>query len=343
MSGAAPGVGPPEDVPDALLTPTVYVDEMLFDWERRNLFDASWVCVARSEELKNGGDQFAESIGATAILYLRGADGILRGFVNTCRHEGTQLLPCGEAVNCDVVLCRGHAWTYGLDGSLLSVPAHEAGGVYIDKAAHALHRVATAEWLGLVFSNVDSSRAGAGFDDLVGELADLLAPHGLERAIVAGWREYLVAANWKLVLASAPVSPAGPDRKRWPSSRVGRGAWHHGDAHASSAGVFPNLLVGAGHDACVTYLLVPRGVRETVVLCDWAFSPESFDGPGFDPASAIEARDASNRAAWQRAESLHAQLEAAALAGEDVSEPVLEDAVARILGERYAVASPTVR
>jgi Rieske 2Fe-2S family protein len=339
---ASPAIS--SDAAEALLSAGSYVDELLFDWERRNLFDACWVCVARSEELKNCGDQFAESIGATAILYIRGADGHLRGFVNTCRHQGTQLLPCGEAVNCDVVQCRGHAWTYGLDGALLSAPAHEDGGVYIDKAAHALHPVATTEWLGMVFSNVDSLQKAARFEDVVGDLGEMLSRYELGRAVVAGWREYLVPANWKLLLACAPLAETGRDRPRPASTRVGTGGWHYLDGTGSiSVGVFPNLLVMARDDLCVSYLLVPKGVRETVVLCDWAFPPESCDDPAFDPAPVVEAGDAANVAAWERAEHLHSQLEAGALQADEVGATLLDVAVASILEQWYEVASRSAR
>lgn len=309
----------------ATLNPTLYVDELLFDWERRNVFDPSLVCVARSEELKNCGDQFAESVGETAVLYLRGADGRLRGFLNTCRHQGTQLLPCGGATNCDVVTCRGHAWTYGLDGTLLECPAQESGGVEVDKAANSLIPVATSESLGMVFSNVE---AGGAFDEHVGDIDEALARYGLDGLVVAGWREYVVEANWKLVLAAVPAGADGP------SHRTGSGAWHHDTGGEQvSVGVFPNLFVRANDDHCVTWLIMPKEAGVTLVLCDWTFPPERFEQTGFDPTALVEEGDTANVAAWAAAETAHRELAAGSIPG-----VLLTGAPAEILAERYEAA-----
>jgi Rieske 2Fe-2S family protein len=321
--------------PESVRSPAIYVDEQLFEWERRNLFDTSWVCIARSEEMKSPGDQFAEAIGETALLFLRAPDGQLRGFVNVCRHQGTQLLACGEAVNCDVVLCRGHAWTYALDGKLLSAPAYEDGGATLDYDANALNPVATTEWAGMVFANADAAGAGTTFEEHVGELAELLSPFELDRVVVAGWRVYEVPANWKLVLAGVP----GPAGEALAATRTGTGAWRFatdgGKVHGT---VFPNLSVSAGDGHCLTYLVVPKGARETIVFCDWTFLPEQFEAPGFDPTELVESGDAANQAAWQRAGALHASLDALATAGKDAPDGTIGEVFAALLDERYQAA-----
>ena len=45
----------------------------------------------------------------------------LRGFLNACRHRGAQLLD-GKGTCDKQIKCPYHAWSYGLDGSLLGVP-----------------------------------------------------------------------------------------------------------------------------------------------------------------------------------------------------------------------------
>ncbi len=61
----------------------------------RNLFANTWICTGkRVEEIPNPGDYFLENIEVTkaSIIVIRGMDGKVRGFHNTCKHRGTQLL-----------------------------------------------------------------------------------------------------------------------------------------------------------------------------------------------------------------------------------------------------------
>ena len=60
-------------------------------------------------------------IGGTSIVLTRNGDGELRGFLNSCRHRGTEL---AEA-DCDIantIRCPYHRWGYNLDGTLISTP-----------------------------------------------------------------------------------------------------------------------------------------------------------------------------------------------------------------------------
>ena len=51
---------------------------------------------------------------------MRGNDGVLRGFFNTCQHRGAPVVRelCGAAKR---LRCQYHSWTYDLDGTLLQV------------------------------------------------------------------------------------------------------------------------------------------------------------------------------------------------------------------------------
>lgn len=66
-----------------------YTSEGVLEWERRHFFGGSWLCVGRADELSSPGDQRAVRVGTEGVLLVRGGDGELRGFSNTCRHRGT--------------------------------------------------------------------------------------------------------------------------------------------------------------------------------------------------------------------------------------------------------------
>ena len=51
-----------------MLPRAAYVDPAVFAWEQRHFFGGGWLCVARSEQLPQPGDQRAESTGEGSVL-----------------------------------------------------------------------------------------------------------------------------------------------------------------------------------------------------------------------------------------------------------------------------------
>src|SRR6201995_95382 len=142
-----------------MLPRAAYVDPAVFAWEQRHFFGGGWMCVARSEQLPEPGDQRAESTGEGSVLLVRGEDGELRAFANSCRHRGHELLPCGQGAKSSSVICPYHAWTYGLDGSLQGAAGFRKQRGF-DFGTWGLVPLPVTEWHGLVF--VDGSDGAAG-------------------------------------------------------------------------------------------------------------------------------------------------------------------------------------
>ena len=70
------------------------------------------------------GSYRTDDFAGVPILTVRGRDGKLRAFLNTCRHRGAKVADgCGEARS---FRCPYHAWVYGDDGLLRAVPDAEA-------------------------------------------------------------------------------------------------------------------------------------------------------------------------------------------------------------------------
>ncbi|MGH2545964.1 MAG: Rieske 2Fe-2S domain-containing protein, partial [Actinomycetota bacterium] len=84
--------------PGRTLPGAAYTSDEVLAWEAERFLEGSWTCVGRAAGLAGPGDQRAVRVGAEAVLLVRGADGALRGFFNTCRHRGHELLPCGGPV-----------------------------------------------------------------------------------------------------------------------------------------------------------------------------------------------------------------------------------------------------
>src|SRR5215475_4389154 len=179
-----------------MLPRAAYTDPAVFEWEQRYFFGGGWLCVGRSDQVANPGDQRAEPAGPGSVLLTRDDDGVLHAFANTCRHRGHELLPCGGAASQGVIICPYHAWTYGLNGRLRAA-ADFKGRPGFDAGQWGLIELRAIEWNGLIF--VDGSGQAPPLDDALGSLDEMVAAYEMGRLVVAGTHEYDAAANWKIL------------------------------------------------------------------------------------------------------------------------------------------------
>ncbi|HWL45642.1 MAG TPA: aromatic ring-hydroxylating dioxygenase subunit alpha [Ilumatobacter sp.] len=178
-----------------------YVDPDVLAWERRHLFEASWVCAGRTDQLgvtsATPRAQFATRIGTTGVLLVRDAaeqGATLRAFANICRHRGHELLPCGSGTTRNTLLCPYHGWAYGLDGALKHAPRF---GERVEQADDlALVELGVAEWGGWIFVNVDGQAPPLA--EHLGGLADVAANWECHRLAVGATHHYELQANWKV-------------------------------------------------------------------------------------------------------------------------------------------------
>ena len=320
-----------------MLPRAVYLDPAVFDWERRHFF-GGWVCAARGDQLPRPGDQRAEASGSASVLLVRGADGEVRAFANTCRHRGHELLPCGDTTSRKAIVCPYHSWGYSLAGELRAAPGFRDQPGF-DAGQWGLIRLPAVEWHGLVFVDGSGGAAGPLPLEALGELA---APYEPERLVTAGQRTYDVAANWKVLAENyqecchCPV--IHPELCRISPPDSGRnfpvtGPWIGGvmdlrdgvvtmSLDGTSGGVplrglgaeglrtviyvnvLPNLLLSLHPDYVMTHRLIPLAPDRTRIECCWAFAPEAVARPGFDPGYAVEFWDIINRQDWAACESV---------------------------------------
>jgi glycine betaine catabolism A len=329
--------------PDARTLPAeVYLSPEVFAWESLRFFEGSWMCVGRSSDLSDPGDQRAVRIGSDAILLARGKDGLLRGFFNTCRHRGHELLPCGEEpVRRGSIRCPYHSWTYGLDGRFRTAPGFaDRPGFEPTDPEHGLVSVRLEEWGGWAFANC--SGVAPHLRDHVGNLAQALEPYEPERLAAEAVVDYDVLADWKVISENyhecyhrenihpelCRVTPTDSGVQFTPTGLVVGGSMDLMD-HAEtmsltgkSFGVpfprldergrrevhyfqlLPNLFISAHPDYVLTHLLEPLGPGRTRVRCEWLFPPEARDREGFDPSYAVEFWDITNRQDWRACEGV---------------------------------------
>jgi Rieske 2Fe-2S family protein len=278
-------------------------------------------------------------VGEGSVLLVRGEDGVLRAFANTCRHRGHELLACGAASQAKVIICPYHAWTYALDGGLRAAAGFKNKPGF-ETASWGLVELPAQEWHGLVF--VDGSATAGPLADSLASLDEIVAPYEPERLTVAGRHEYEVAANWKILTENyhecyhcpaihpelCRVSPPksgenyqaegawvggwmdlrdGMDTMSLDGSSDGaalRGLDSRGLRTVIYVNIFPNLLVSLHPDYVMVHRMMPLAADRTRVECTWWFAPESLARPGFDPGYAVEFWDITNRQDWHACESV---------------------------------------
>lgn len=121
----------------------------------RARFDAEIAMLRRSPipfcpsaALPEAGSFIARSAAGTPLLVVRDNEGVVRAFINACRHRGMQVAN-GEGCS-KTFSCPYHAWTYGLDGRLRGIPGEDAFPD-IDKATHGLVSLSAREAGGIVY------------------------------------------------------------------------------------------------------------------------------------------------------------------------------------------------
>jgi choline monooxygenase len=137
------------------------------------------------------------SLGRRSIVITVDADGVLHGFLNACRHRGTELVASDCAVR-NTVRCPYHRWGYSLDGRLVSTPRFDDGDhCGFDREQMGLVPVRLATMGCLVFACLDPRTPSA--VEWFGDLPERLAGYGLDSWTVRDQASVEIAANWKLI------------------------------------------------------------------------------------------------------------------------------------------------
>ena len=180
------------------LDTSVYTSHEWFVREQAVLFRSGVVVACLTADLREPGDFVTLESGGVPIVVLRGADGVVRAFVNACRHRATQVAHgCGQVKN---FVCPFHNWTYARDGRLIAQPRSQGGFASLAKEALGLVPVPVDEAHGVVFvrpGGGDPIDAAAVLGDAIG--ADL---DGFDLAHLHVWARMrrVWTCNWKLIL-----------------------------------------------------------------------------------------------------------------------------------------------
>src|SRR6201993_1783925 len=181
----------------------LYTDPEQYRLEQERIFKGpTWSFLCLAGEISKPGDYVATTIGETAVIVTRDAEGQINAFPNRCVHRGN-LLCLERQGNVKEIKCIYHGWTYDLTGKLTGVAFERGvkrqGGMPPEfrKDEHNLPRLRVAEFAGLVFGS---------FRDEVPDIEAYLGPQIAGRirrvlnrpARILGRSTQVLPNNWKL-------------------------------------------------------------------------------------------------------------------------------------------------
>ncbi len=179
------------------LDPAAYTDAGFFAVENERVFERAWVCVGIAADVVEPGRLLVRDVGSRSVIITRGNDGVLRGFLNSCRHRGTEL----ASSDCDVantIRCPYHRWGYNLEGTLVSTPFFEdVPRDDFDKADYPLVDVRVDTWGVLLFVCLDADTPD--LEVWLGDLPERMAGYDLDSWVKGDEGDLTINANWKLI------------------------------------------------------------------------------------------------------------------------------------------------
>lgn len=171
----------------------LYVSPAVFEADLERIWYRSWLFSVPACEIPKRGNYVVHNVGVYSVILVRGEDGSVRAFHNSCRHRGSILCKTQKGSRPKLV-CPYHQWTYGLDGSL--VWARDMGPDF-DPSRHGLKKVHCREVCGLVYICLDDTPPP--FERFEREACRYLAPHDLANSKIAHESTIVEKGNWKLV------------------------------------------------------------------------------------------------------------------------------------------------
>jgi len=162
----------------------------------RIFYGPEWHLVAHVAEIPEPGDFKTLDVGEAPLLILRGDDGAVRVFNNSCPHRGTQLATSGRG-NAPDITCPYHRWNFNNRGELVAAPGIERFPKDFRKQDYGMRELRSEMRHGLVFATCDTETVD--LDSFLGDGDDYLFKllgEGAELRLL-GYQKVVFATNWK--------------------------------------------------------------------------------------------------------------------------------------------------
>jgi nitrite reductase/ring-hydroxylating ferredoxin subunit len=187
-----------------------YLSEDFYEREKERLWRRCWLLAGRANEIPSAGDFFVYDLEVVnaSILVVRGKDGVIRAFHNSCKHRGARVRYQDKG-SCKALTCTFHGWVYGLDGRLIGVPFEQEFAAQ-DWRSMRLEPVSVDVWGGFVFVNL-APRPEWSLAEYLEPLPEALRNY-FEREDWTWYTGYkgVFRANWKIMVDVQAEGHHGP-------------------------------------------------------------------------------------------------------------------------------------
>ena len=127
-----------------------YTDNEIISSEVNKIFYDHPVPIALSAEFKENNSYKATKVIDTPLLITRGEDGVVRTFINICKHRGAPVCPKGTGKK-SKFNCTYHGWMYNNTGNLVNIFKSDTFGD-IDKSKIKLTELFCEERSGFIWA-----------------------------------------------------------------------------------------------------------------------------------------------------------------------------------------------
>lgn len=162
----------------------------------RIFYGPEWHPIGHVSEVPGKGDFKTLQIGQRPVMMVRGEDGRVRVFLNSCPHRGTMLETCAKGSRARFQ-CPYHRWSFHVDGQLLAAPGSDEFAPDFAKEDYGLKELRSGDAFGVVYATF--SPDAPELDDYLGEckpyIGEICGGDGRLRLI--GYQKVRYSTNWK--------------------------------------------------------------------------------------------------------------------------------------------------
>lgn len=165
------------------------------EWEK--VWMRTWNIAGMAYHCEAPGDYITADLGHESIICVKGDDGQIRAFYNSCPHRGTRIT-AAEVGHTDRFSCPYHGWQFNLAGETVFVPNEEDYYQGSPCGRIRLRQINCEVLFGLIWINMDENAAS--LRDFLGEqIVREIGSYHMENMVRVLNMTADTPCNWKII------------------------------------------------------------------------------------------------------------------------------------------------